>query len=212
MAPSKTSKIKSKGKGKGQYKAVLAPTPPATMINDNNSRNTGEQQQDHNDDEGSGNNNSSSGKKLSSSAVNIKRREDYANMDAASKDRERTRVKRSRAVKMARDSLPGTAWVELGRKAQVEVAGAIAEEIRYKYAATTPGPSSRTAAEYAVQKIFAEKLHVFFPDREQTNEKHWSADGGGVDAMEVDSEKEVRTDDDWTSFELTRGWQGIIGD
>ncbi|KAK7964503.1 hypothetical protein PG988_011477 [Apiospora saccharicola] len=114
-----------------------------------------------------------SGKNLSTSAINIKRREDYANMDAASKDRERTRVKRSRAVKMARDSLPNTAWAELGRREQAEVAEAISEEIRSKYAATTPGPSSRTAAEYAVRKVFADKLHLFLPDdgRAKNNER-----------------------------------------
>lgn len=80
-------------------------------------------------------------------------------------------------------------------------------------AATTPGPSSRTAAEYAVQKIFADKIHVFFPELEQTNEKSEESEKncGHVDAMEVDSENDVRAEDDWTSFELTRGWQGIIG-
>lgn len=154
MALSKSTKTKSKSKSKGksQHKAVLDLT--AAINNDDRNRSVAEQHQDHSTGKGSGNddnhmnsspgklhhpntgtmerNDSRSGKKLSTSAVNIKRREDYANMDAASKDRERTRVKRSRAVKMARDSLPGTAWAELGRKAQVEVAGAIAEEIRCK--------------------------------------------------------------------------------
>ncbi|KAK8063152.1 hypothetical protein PG996_007804 [Apiospora saccharicola] len=239
MAPSKTTKIKNKTKGK--RKAVNSPT-TATITQVNNSgkisKHQKRQQQDDDDDDDdddeknhqdrqhqdqlpqdrrSGTNpgpssgssdhlskkssgspesfsnssadssahpaNSSagnsrkhpptSGKNLSTSAINIKRREDYANMDAASKDRERTRVKRSRAVKMARDSLPHTAWAELGRREQAEVAEAISEEIRSKYAATTPGPSSRTAAEYAVRKVFADKLHLFLPDdgRAKNNER-----------------------------------------
>ncbi|KAK8078711.1 hypothetical protein PG994_002518 [Apiospora phragmitis] len=170
------------------------------------------------------------GKQLSASAVNIRRREDYASMDAASKDRERTRVKRSRAVKMARDALPATAWAALGRRAQGDVADAIADEIRLKYAATTPGPSSRIAAEYAVQKVFTDKIHLFFPKEEKKsnnnnnkNEKDHYSDNG-VDAMDVDSDNDDAGEgeddddddaefvDDWVPSELTRGWQGIAGD
>ncbi|KAK8078000.1 P-loop containing nucleoside triphosphate hydrolase protein [Apiospora saccharicola] len=69
----------------------------------------------------SGKHPSTSGKNLSTSAINIKRREDYANMDPASKDRVRTRVKRNRAVKMARDSLLSTAWDDVSQHTHTHV-------------------------------------------------------------------------------------------
>ncbi|KAK6836993.1 hypothetical protein PG987_007488 [Apiospora arundinis] len=156
------------------------------------------------------NTNTKMAKHLSTTAINIKRREDYANMDPASKDRERTRVKRSRAVKMARDSLPGTAWVELSRRSQVEVADAIASEIRFKYAAATPGPSSRTAADYAVHKVFADKGYLFFPKEKKGNNGDQDVTD---DPMDIDSDDSAEmTEDDWTPSELVHGWQDIVGD
>ncbi|KAK8030242.1 hypothetical protein PG993_011533 [Apiospora rasikravindrae] len=221
MASSKSSKTKHKGKGMHKALHTAANATLAThgyqRTNDSITRDLAEKEHDH--DDTNKNNVKPSGKQLSNTAVNIKRREDYANMDPASKDRERTRVKRSRAGKMARDSLPDTAWAELGRRAQVDVADAIADEIRFKYAATTPGPSSRTAAEYAVQKVFADKIHLFFPkeERKNHNRKDYCADD--TDAMDVDSDNDAGADvsdtekvDGWVPSELTRGWQCIAGD
>ena len=71
-----------------------------------------------------------SAKTLSSSAVNIKRREDYQNMDPASKDKERTRVKRCRAIRMAKDLLAATAWQALDRKAQWELQMLVERELK----------------------------------------------------------------------------------
>ncbi|KAK8062082.1 hypothetical protein PG997_014179 [Apiospora hydei] len=236
MASSKGSKTKHKGKG--VRKALRA----AIASLDIHSHQVDTEKQQHHDHDNAHTNTTNtnmrpSGKQLSTTAVNIKRREDYANMDPASKDRERTRVKRSRAGKMARDSLPDTAWAELGRRAQADVADAIADEIRFKYdeqatqqktntcflfrfsAATTPGPSSRTAAEYAVQKVFADKLHLFFPKEKRHNQNEEECCADDFDAMDVDSNKDAEEDvgdteraDDWVPSELTRGWQGIVGD
>ncbi|KAK7959949.1 uncharacterized protein PG986_004803 [Apiospora aurea] len=222
MVSSKSSRTKHKGKGVRKALRTAAIATPAIQghqfVTDNTTCHVAEKQHDR-DDARSKNNMRPSGKQLSTTAVNIKRREDYANMDPASKDRERTRVKRSRAGKMARDSLPDTAWAELGRRAQADVADAIADEIRFKYAATTPGPSSRTAAEYAVQKVFADKLHLFFPKEERHNQNEKECCADDVDAMDVDSNKDAEEDvgdteraDDWVPSELTRGWQGIVGD
>lgn len=71
-----------------------------------------------------------SAKTLSNSAVNIKRREDYQNMDAAAKDKERTRVKRCRAIRMAKDLLAVTAWQALDRKSQWELQMLVERELR----------------------------------------------------------------------------------
>ncbi|KAK6858869.1 hypothetical protein PG995_004722 [Apiospora arundinis] len=178
--------------------------------NDNNSGQNNRGNDTGNNTDTNINANTKMAKHLSTTAINIKRREDYANMDPASKDRERTRVKRSRAVKMARDSLPGTAWVELSRRAQVEIADAIASEIRFKYAAATPGPSSRTAADYAVHKIFADKGHLFFPKEKKGNNGDQDITD---DPMDIDSEDSAdMTEDDWTPSELARGWQDMLGD
>lgn len=70
------------------------------------------------------------GKTLSTTAINIKRREEYQNMDPAAKDRERTRVKRCRAVRMAKDRLAATAWRELDRRAQWELQMLVERELR----------------------------------------------------------------------------------
>ena len=71
-----------------------------------------------------------SSKTLSTSAVNIKRREEYQNMAPAAKDKERTRVKRCRAIRMAKDLLAATAWQALDRKAQWELQCLIERELR----------------------------------------------------------------------------------
>lgn len=71
-----------------------------------------------------------SAKTLSNSAINIKRREEYQNMDPVAKDRERTRVKRCRAIRMAKDLLAATAWQALDRKAQWEIQMLVERELK----------------------------------------------------------------------------------
>ncbi|KAK8116545.1 uncharacterized protein PG998_004826 [Apiospora kogelbergensis] len=198
MASPKNTKPKRKGKGKGKRAGKVL---VAAAAEEHNASNVGQ-------DEAAP---SLATAVLSTTAVNIKRREDYANMDPDSKERERTRVKRSRAIKMAKDSLAHTAWVELGLHSQAEVVGAITDDIRDNYAAATPGPSSRKAAEYAVHKVFADKIHLFFPKDEKKAIKHNDA---GDDTMDVDLDKddaaEDEDEDDWTPFELGRDWKDIM--
>ena len=130
MASPKNTKPKRKGKGKGKRagKVLVA----AAAAEEHNASNVGQDEAAPFIGNSSGSTNSASegAKQLSTTAVNIKRREDYANMDPDSKERERTRVKRSRAIKMAKDSLAHTAWVELGLHSQAEVVGAITDDIR----------------------------------------------------------------------------------
>lgn len=66
--------------------------------------------------------------------------------------------------------------------------------------------------EYAVQKISADKSHLFLPndglDKEDENDS--VANEEADDAMDVDSENEVKTDEGCAASELTRGWKVII--
>ncbi|KAK8128834.1 hypothetical protein PG984_009942 [Apiospora sp. TS-2023a] len=52
---------------------------------------------------------------------------------------------------------------------------------------STLGPSSRTAAEDAVQNFFSDKIHILFPDEEQTNKE----DGNDSCARDEDDDLSV---------------------
>ena len=61
-----------------------------------------------------------------------------------------------------------------------------------------------------MQKVFADKSHLFFPKEKSNRNELEDAEG---DAMDVDSGDDAsENEDEWTPFELAGGWQNIMSD